>query len=274
VLLQQAGHRVVAASGRGGSRERVEGYLPAVPFVALADAPEASLNAEAVLIGVSDDAIRPVCDQLAEGHAFRDGQFVIHLSGSVGLDALDSAANDGSEVLSIHPLQSFPTVARGLERFPGSGAAVTARTAPAQALGQMLAADAGGVPFRVADDLKPLYHAAAVFCANYLVTVEAVAEDLFRKAGLDDPIPLFAPLARAVLENALIQDPKLALTGPAVRGDAGTITRNLEALSSKAPEALVAYVVLARLAAGIAAQTGGLSVEQRQRVEEVLERWD
>lgn len=239
----------------------------------MAEAPAASRNAEVVLIGVSDDAIRPVCSELADGHAFHQGQFVIHLSGSVGLDAVDSAAKQGSEVLSIHPLQSFPTVARGLERFPGSGAAVTAGTDEALAFGESLARDAGGVPFRVADNMKPLYHAAAVFCANYLVTVEAVAEGLFRAAGLDDPIPLFAPLARAALENALIQGPMPALTGPAVRGDAGTITRNLEALSSEAPETITAYVALARLAAGIAVQTGALSLEQRQRVEKVLTRW-
>jgi predicted short-subunit dehydrogenase-like oxidoreductase (DUF2520 family) len=264
---------VIAASGREGSRERVEGYLWGVPFVALVDAPAASRDAEVVLIGVSDDAIGAVCADLAQGGAFHPGQLVVHLSGSVGLDALAPAADRRAEPLSIHPLQSFPTVARGLERFPGSGAAVTASTASALERGEMLAADAGGVPFPVADEVKPLYHAAAVFCANYLVTVEAMAEDLFLKAGLDEPILLFAPLARAALENALVQDPKLALTGPAVRGDVGTIGRNLQALSSNAPEALPAYVTLARLAARMAARTGALSVEGRQRVEGALERW-
>jgi hypothetical protein len=58
-----------------------------------------------------------------------------------------------------------------------------------------------------------------------------------------------------------------------VRGDAVTITRNLEALETEAPQALPAYLVLARLAAGIAAETGKLADEQRRRVEEVLDRW-
>jgi predicted short-subunit dehydrogenase-like oxidoreductase (DUF2520 family) len=225
------------------------------------------------MIGVSDDAIGPVCQDLADGGAFHRDQFVLHLSGSLGLDVLEPARTTGAEVLSLHPLQSFPTVARGVERFPGSGAAITARTEEGFRFGEALARDAGGVPFRVAEEMKPLYHAAAVFCANYLVTVEAVAEELFGKAGLEQPLDLFAPLARAVLENALAQGPKLALTGPAVRGDAGTITRNLDALKSAAPQYLPAYVALARLAAGIAAETGSLSDEQRTRVEEVLDRW-
>jgi predicted short-subunit dehydrogenase-like oxidoreductase (DUF2520 family) len=198
---------------------------------------------------------------------------VMHLSGSLGLDVLDPAGNAGAHLLSLHPLQSFPTVARGLERFPGSGAAITARTEDASRFGEALARDAGGVPFRMAEEMKPLYHAAAVFCANYLVTVEAVAEELFAKAGLEDPVPRFAPLARAVLENALAQGPELALTGPAVRGDAGTIARNLEALKVQAPQALPAYAALARLAAGIAERTGKLAGEQRRRVEEVIDPW-
>jgi predicted short-subunit dehydrogenase-like oxidoreductase (DUF2520 family) len=273
VLLQHAGHAIVAAAGREGSRERIEGYLPAVPFVALAEAPAVIRNAETIVIGVSDDAIGAVCEDLSRGGAFGAEQFALHLSGSVGLDVLSPAEAAGAEILSLHPLQSFPTVTRGLERFPGSGAAITARTETAFAFGASLARDAGGVPFRVAEELKPLYHAAAVFCANYLVTVEAVAESLFAKAGLEDPLPMFAPLARAVLENALTQGPELAMTGPAVRGDAGTITRNLEALEMEAPQALPAYLVLARLAAGIAAETGKLADEQRRRVEEVLDRW-
>jgi predicted short-subunit dehydrogenase-like oxidoreductase (DUF2520 family) len=272
-LLQTAGHRVVVAAGREGSRRRVEDYLPAVPFVPLAELRGDSVRAGTVMLGVSDDAIGPVCEDLAGAGMFHQGQFVLHLSGSVGLDVLEPAGVAGAEILSVHPLQSFPTVARGLERFPGSGAAITARSEEGLVFGEGLARDAGGTPFRLAEEMKPLYHAAAVFCANYLVTVEAVAEQLFAKAGLDEPLRLFAPLARAVLENALAQDPKLALTGPAVRGDAGTITRNLEALSREAPQALSAYVALARLAAGIAAETGALSPGLRARVEEALERW-
>jgi predicted short-subunit dehydrogenase-like oxidoreductase (DUF2520 family) len=263
----------VAASGRDGSRQRVLDHLPSVPFVPLADAPAHARGAETVVLGASDDAIGPACADLAAGDAFRSGQFVLHLSGSVGLDSLDPAGRAGAAVLSVHPLQSFPTVERGMERFPGSGTAVTAQTDEVARFGQGLAADAGGVPFRLADAEKPLYHAAAVFCANYLVTVEAVAQDLFRAAGLDHPLPLFAPLARAVLDTALAEDPRLALTGPQVRGDAGTVALNLHALETEAPHALPAYLALARLAADIAVQTGRLEPERRRLVDEVLDRW-
>ena len=79
-------------------------------------------------------------------------------------------------MLSLHPLQSFPDVETGIERLPGSGIAVTATTDDDAAFGERLARDLGAMPFRLDDEVKPLYHAAAVFAANYLVTVEALAE--------------------------------------------------------------------------------------------------
>src|SRR5439155_9831837 len=109
--------------------------------------------------------------------------------------------------------------------------------------------------------------------SNYLVTVEATAERLFRAAGIEDPAPLFEPLARANLDAAFAGGPGAALTGPAVRGDAGTIRRNAEALQRGEPRALGAYVELARLAAAIATTAGRLSEDGRRRVEEELDRW-
>jgi predicted short-subunit dehydrogenase-like oxidoreductase (DUF2520 family) len=248
-------------------------HLPSARFFDVGDAARASQQAEVVMIGASDDAIATVCADLARSGGFRPDQRVVHLSGSVGLDALDPAAKAGAEALSTHPLQAFPTVQAGVERFPGSSMAVTARTEEGFSLGEALATDAGGVSFRLAEDMKPLYHAAAVFCANYLVTVEAVAEDLFRIAGLADPVLRFAPLATAVLDRTLSEGPANALTGPAVRGDVGTVRRNLQALAEHSPAAVPAYVDLARLALRLASGASSIHESDRARIEEELFRW-
>jgi predicted short-subunit dehydrogenase-like oxidoreductase (DUF2520 family) len=267
VLLSRAGHRIVAASGRNGSRARIEHYLPGVPVVSGAEATEA---ADVVILGVPDDVIEPTSAELAEAGALRDGQSVVHFSGATSLDALEAARLAGATVLSLHPLQSVPTVEAAIARLPGAAMAVTAHDEVGYALGERLAADAGGRPFRLPDERKPLYHAAAVFCSNYLVAVEGLAERLFREAGLDDPVDLFAPLARATLDNVLEDGPATALTGPAARGDAGTVQRNLEALRAHAPDAAAAYVALARVALDLAEHAGTLDAEGRARVEEVL----
>jgi predicted short-subunit dehydrogenase-like oxidoreductase (DUF2520 family) len=264
---------VIAASGTERTRDRVRKYLPFSEFVLPAEAPMAARPAGLVIIGVPDDVIRNAGSALAEGNAFHRGQVVAHLSGSVGLDALLAAELLGAEVLSLHPLQTFPDVEEGIARLPGSHVAVTARDPDTLEFGEDLARQVGGVPFRIDDDVKPLYHAAAVFCSNYLVAVEGVAEQLFRLSGVAEPIPLFAPLARAAFEATLARGASEAITGPAARGDAGTILRNLNALARHAPEVVPAYVALARLASSLGAASGRLPEDARRRVEEVLARW-
>jgi len=273
VKLLEAGHRIVGVSGREGTADRAARYLPGIPVVDAADAADVAGLADVVLIGTPDDRIEETCASLARAGAVGEGRHVAHLSGATSLEALATARSAGAEVLSIHPLQTFPDVEAALARIPGSGIAVTALTEPAHALGERLATDVGGRPFRLADEAKPLYHAAAVFASNYLVATTALAEELFRKAGMDQPVDLFMPLQRATLENIANMGPALALTGPAVRGDAGTVARNLEAVARHAPAAVLPYVAMADVALDLAERSGRLSPEERGAVQEVLARW-
>jgi predicted short-subunit dehydrogenase-like oxidoreductase (DUF2520 family) len=273
VLLERAGHRVVAVSGGPSTEPRAQRHLGQAKFVPAGAAHEAARAAEVVLLSLPDDRISDVCAEVAARQGFRNGQWVLHVSGSLGLEALDPAARQGAETLSLHPLQAFPDVETGVARLPGSAIAVTARTEEGMRFGQWLAHQVGGRPFPLKDEVKPLYHSAAVFCSNYLVAVEGMAERLFRLAGVESPLPQFGPLARAALDAALRSGPGIALTGPAARGDTGTLARNLTALRDHAPEALDAYVVLGRVAAELAEEAGLLSPEDRRRVERELAAW-
>lgn len=273
VLLQRAGYPVVAATGRAASRERVLHHLRTATFVPFEEAAGAAEGAGLVLLTVPDDVVAAACAAVAAGGGFHAGQHVAHVSGSLMLDVLEDAESAGATVLSLHPLQSFPDVETGVARLPGSGIAVTARTEAAARFGESVAEALGGRPFRLADEVKPLYHSAAVFCANYLVTVQATAERLFRLAGIEDPAPLFEPLARTNLDVTFAVGPEEALTGPAARGDVGTIRRNVDALANRAPEALDAYISLARLAADLAVRAGRLSEERRRHLDEELDAW-
>jgi len=268
VLWQRAGHRIVAVAGGASTAGRAAAHLPGVPV--LENAPAAH-GAEVVMIATPDAAIANACAQIAP--ALERGVAVIHASGATGLDVLEEAAAVGARVLSLHPLQTCPTVEAAVERIPGAAFAVTAADEEGFALGEALALDAGGHPFRLADEAKPLYHAAAVFASNYLVTVTALAEVLEREAGVPDPLVALAPLQAATLSNVLRVGPAAALTGPAVRGDAATVLRNLEALAAHVPEAVRPYVVLADLALGLAEHAGRLPAEGREAVEEALARW-
>lgn len=270
VLLARAGHRVVAASGRASTRERVRTYLPGVPVVPPADA---ATRAEVVVVGVPDDAIATVVREITVSGSIRAGQWVLHLSGATPLSALDAATAAGARRLSLHPLQTVPDVPRAIERIPGAAMAITTEDEAGWALGERLARDLGGEPFRLADEDRALYHAAAVFASNDLVAVTEVARRLLEAIGAPDPGAALAPLQRATLDNVDSMGPGAALTGPAVRGDAGTVERHLEALSGHDPSTLAAYVSLCRLQLRLASDAGRLGAEGRAAVEEVLSRW-
>jgi predicted short-subunit dehydrogenase-like oxidoreductase (DUF2520 family) len=270
VLLERAGHQIVGISGRAATRGRAIAYLPSAPFLEPA---EAAVEAELVVIGTPDDVIEPTAEALAAAAAVGPGTWVSHLSGALGLDALRRAREADARILAIHPLQTFPDVDSALERLPGCSIAVTAEGDEGYLLGERLAEDVHGVPFRLADELRPLYHAAAVFASNYLVTASAIGESLFSAAGLPDPARAMAPLQRASLEHVERLGPAGALTGPAVRGDAGTIRRNLEALERHAPRLVPSYIAMARATLDLAERSGRLSSDSRSTVEEVLAAW-
>jgi predicted short-subunit dehydrogenase-like oxidoreductase (DUF2520 family) len=179
----------------------------------------------------------------------------------------------GARPLAIHPLQTFPDVGAALDLIPGCTMAVTADDAEGYTIGERIADDLMARPFRLDDAKRPLYHAAAVFASNYPIVTGAIAEDLFRRAGVPDPNAAMLQLQRASLDNVARLGATAALTGPAVRGDAGTIDRNLEALNASAPDAIGVYVELCRVALTLASSTHRLPEERRAAVDEVLARW-
>ncbi len=270
VLLERAGHRIVGVTGRAETRARASSYLPGAPFLEPA---EAAAAAELVVIGTPDDVIEQTVEALIAAAAVGPGTAVTHLSGSLGLDVLRAAGHAGARILAIHPLQTFPDVDSALERLPGCWIAITAGDEDGYVLGEELADDLEGIPFRLADELRPLYHAAAVFASNYLVTASAIAETLFDIAGVPDPAEAMWPLQRASLDGVERLGPAEALTGPAVRGDAGTIRRNLDALQRHAPELVPSYVAMARATLDLAERSGRLQPGSRAAVEDALAAW-
>ncbi len=270
VLLQRAGHRIVAVSGRGPTRERAARYLPGVPVL---DAAGSAARADLTLVAVPDDAIPGTVGEIVAGGGVRPGAWVAHLSGASGLDVLGLVVDVDGRRLAIHPLQTFADVDGAIERLAGSAAAVTADDDEGLELGERLARDVGARPFRLNDAMRPRYHAAAVIASNDLVVLSAVAEGLFREAGVPDPAAAMLPLQRATLDNVERLGTVGALTGPAVRGDAHTIERNLTALAEVAPAAVPAYVALGRMALDLATAGGRLEPDARAEVEAVLARW-
>jgi predicted short-subunit dehydrogenase-like oxidoreductase (DUF2520 family) len=187
-------------------------------------------DADLVLVCVPDDAIAGVAAGLEQG------PWVAHVSGATSLEALAPHRRR----FSLHPLQTF-TRARGPEQLDGAWAAVTAESDEAHGVGFRLAETLGLRPFELDDAARLLYHAGAAIASNYLVTLHAVASDLFRAAGA--PPEALVPLMQRTIENGF------ELTGPIERGDWETVEAHRRAIRDARPELEPLYDVLAEATA-------------------------
>lgn len=169
------------------------------------------------VVAVSDSAIEEVARRLAP--VWNAATPAVHLSGFRSVEAL-AALGGGVAIGSFHPLQTLPDPEHGAAALAGSWAAVTATGPLAERLEQF-ARDLDMRPFRLEDDAKPLYHAAAAAGANYVVESLAVASDLLEAAGV--PFEVMEPLSRRVVDNVFRLGPAASLTGPIARGDTATV---------------------------------------------------
>ncbi|MEC3996181.1 DUF2520 domain-containing protein [Actinacidiphila sp. DG2A-62] len=255
--LARAGHHPVAASGvSDASRRRAESLLPGVPLV---EPPAVLRAADLVLLTVPDDALPALVSGLAETGAVRPGQLLVHTSGRYGAAVLDPALRAGALPLALHPVMTFTGTAVDVQRLNGCTFGVTApeelRTAA-----EALVIEMGGEPEWIAEEARPLYHAALAIGANHLVTLVSQAMDLLRQAGVAEPGRMLGPLLGAALDNAL-RSGDAALTGPVARGDAGTVAAHLAELRAHAPQDVASYVAMARATADLALGNGMLKAE-------------
>jgi predicted short-subunit dehydrogenase-like oxidoreductase (DUF2520 family) len=199
-------------------------------------------GARVVLIATPDAAIEKVATATAS--SLESDALVVHLAGSRGLEVFGPllAIRPDVRVGALHPLQSFPSTSAGLERLPGSYAAIAGDPEVEE-----LAAELELRPFRVADGLRAQYHAAAVVASNHVIALLGQVERMAK--ACDVPFEAFAPLVLASVENAFRLRPARALTGPVARGDLATVQAHLETLD---PGERDAYRALAREAARLA----------------------
>ncbi|MFI6074976.1 Rossmann-like and DUF2520 domain-containing protein [Actinoplanes sp. NPDC051343] len=257
--LNAAGHRVVAAAAvSAASRERAARLLP---DAAIRPADEVARAAtDLLLLAVPDDSLASVVSGLNATNALRPGQLIAHTSGAHGLAVFQQING-----MALHPAMTFTGTEADLERLPGIAWGVTTSD---RAFATRLVADLGGVPEWIAEDARPLYHAALAHGANHLVTLVNEAADLLRAAGVDRPERVLSPLLHAALDNALrLGD--AALTGPVSRGDAGTVGKHLDRMPS---DAIPAYLALARRTADRAIAAGRLRPQDAALLMDVLSR--
>jgi predicted short-subunit dehydrogenase-like oxidoreductase (DUF2520 family) len=267
-LLKKAGYKVISICDK--SSAAAQRALPYTGGKFFQNPLEAVQKADCILITTPDDTILRACREIALFPAIK-GKFVFHMSGAGGMDILTPAKEAGASVASIHPLQSFSSIDQAIQNIPGSYFGVTAdkNTLP---YAKNIIRRLGGIPLVISDDQKPLYHAAACFASNYLVTLINVVESIYQAIGLNqkDAKKAFLPLIYGSLKNIENSCSVSSLTGPIARGDSGTIKKHVIAIKKNLPQYSSLYSSLGLTTVNVARQKGTLNAEQAKIINAIL----
>lgn len=207
---------------------RDESHSPIVELLSTsrAEAADLAADSELLLIAVSDRSITEVAASIPQTDAM-----IFHASGAM------PSLRDG---FSLHPLKALPAVGEPSDLrdtllvFEGNHRK-TAKLI-VKAIGARFA--------EIAPDQKPLYHAAAVFGANYVAALLDIAQQIMTGAGVGDARAELAELARSAIDNWAAHEDDTRFTGPAARGDLETIRRHLNVLRDQ-PRLAELYEILA-----------------------------
>ena len=248
--LHRAGYSIAAIAGR--NPENVDSLAKELGAPALRSVASAVEHADLTILAVPDDVIGPLAAEIAPALRTNSGRATVHLSGAQDRSPLEPLAEIGLLTGVFHPLQTFRRGAGAADNVLGSYIGIDADAVLRGQLTAMAAAVLGH-PFDLAGVDRALYHAAAVLAANYPVMLVAEASELARQAGLEEETARrgMATLLGGAVANLQNSSPDEALTGPAARGDLGTIERHLEALG-KDPQLQKIYQLLADRAGRLA----------------------
>lgn len=190
--------------------------------------------ADVYLIGVGDDQIAACCRTLAAAGKLQAGSIVFHCSGALSSLALQAAVACGAAVASVHPIRSFADPQQVAIDFTGTWCGSEGDAAALDILGQAFSA-IGAQLVSIQPEQKTLYHAAAVFASNYLVTLVDVARQTYVAAGIPSELALklIEPLLCESAANAFRLGPAAALSGPIARGDIATVAHHQQALQQQ-----------------------------------------
>lgn len=211
--------------------------------------------ADIFLIASPDDQIATCCAALADTGMLAPGNVVFHCSGALCSTELAPAVCQGALVASVHPIRSFADPEQVARSFSGTFCGAEGDAGAMTILDAMFSA-IGATLVPIDASAKSIYHAAAVFASNYLVTLLDVALEAYAKSGIprDTALKLMQPLVRETVDNVFRLGPADALSGPIARGDLATVVRQYRAVSMWSRRRGALYKLLGKLTAGIASR--------------------
>jgi predicted short-subunit dehydrogenase-like oxidoreductase (DUF2520 family) len=264
--LAAKGVNVRAAWSR--QTQKAHALLEGLPDVEHAQTAQRVADAcDLVFLTVSDDAIVPVCEQIA----WRHGHYVVHCSGATELSSLAAAQRAGAVVGGFHPMQMFANPPVALKGLPGCAVGIEAEE-PLLAILVVLAERLGCKPFPLPPGVRALYHASAYYVGPFLIALLNESVTLWKSFGAPERAALEALLPLLHGTVAAVQDGGLAngMGGCVARGDVGTVRKHLRELDRFSPAMGELYRELASRNIPLGIERGTLAPDRAAQIADAL----
>jgi predicted short-subunit dehydrogenase-like oxidoreductase (DUF2520 family) len=173
-----------------------------------------------IIIAVTDDAIASVSKQLAFTN-----QLVVHTSGSLAMNALDSKNRKGV----FYPAQTF-SKSKEVD-FRAIPICLEAQNETDLKTLQTLAKTISDRVYTINSEQRKALHVAAVFVSNFTNHLYQIGNEICIENHL--PFDILKPLIQETANKIVILSPSEAQTGPARRKDTQTINAHLNFLTNE-----------------------------------------
>lgn len=252
--MRLGGVPVLGLWARKAAEARYAGSVAGVAAFSSAP-PDLLLEAEIVIVAVSDAAIADVATMLLGTGLVNRRHVLLHCSGAFAAEEVfEGLSGRVGGVGTLHPLSAIADAKAAMRTLKGTVFGVEGDERGATMAGK-LASAIGGIVLPLSRSQMAAYHAAAAIASNYVVAAIDAAAQVIASTGMQsgDATAALLPLAEGALRNIVAHGTTYALTGPVRRGDAATVQRHLEALRGQ-PELAEVYRVLARHAVEMASR--------------------
>jgi predicted short-subunit dehydrogenase-like oxidoreductase (DUF2520 family) len=174
--------------------------------------------ADLTILAVSDNALPAVARQLAD-----NGKPVVHTSGATSVTVLHKFISHGV----FYPVN---TLTAGNTIEAGTFFCIEGNTSSLLRSLKKAAASINCRSVSADSNQRMAVHVAAVFANNFVNACYQSAFDVLKKKGIS--FTIMQPLLNATLKKALLREPKLNQTGPAVRADSITLKKHRQFLKN------------------------------------------
>ena len=175
---------------------------------------------DVTIIAVTDDAIAEVSGQLPF-----ENQLVVHTSGSLPMDALNSKNRKGV----FYPLQTF-SKSKEID-FKVIPICLEAENEADFQMLETLAKTISNSVAHISSEQRKALHVAAVFVSNFTNHLYQIGHDICIENKI--PFDILKPLIQETASKILTLPPNEAQTGPAKRKDTQTINTHLNFLTDE-----------------------------------------